>query len=677
MKRFFRILIGLVLFVIVIVAVVLVGIYTSHIPIKFGKYEDNVKWKYYVNKTLKVEGNGSIAFANDDGEAYFPEDIENLVISEGITGIKSDYRVKNNNKGISEKSISNNNYSSSDIRSVVVSQDLVVEREDYDEFKAVYKNIVNIHLPDSVKEIGDYAFLCFPELNEINIPKNIEKIDEYAFWNCKKIESLDISETKIESFDFLKNIENLKDLNVAHSNINANKIPSQVEKLNMPNNTVLNMNFITNLTNLREVNMSGCKISRVEYGNEMPISLEKIDLTDATISQYENLNFKDCIGLREVKLPKTCTQINVAMFDGCKSLEKIDLPENIKEIKSYAFQECANLKEIILPDSLEKIGDWVFEKCTSLTDIEIPYKTFSIGKYAFKDCKSLINVTSKNRNVNIDETAFSNCDKFKEVVYTDEGQKKLIDVVNVGDYVSYNPGSKYIENMDKYQGVKISGIIKAEEMNGSKKWQVLSKDIEKGTIELVASDITSQTVEFAEISGYNNSEEALNEICSIYANEEAGAISARCLNIGDVNKITNYTPSGEDVSCTYKTKYELDNETLEIIEKTDMGEYTYNMKSESIEYSYSRPDMFLKPSKTCWLASRCIGLEANNKIRHIKIRTLNSMMINSESLGFFLSEDSGTKFYTRSNSYLPVVVLKANIQTSGINSEGEWVLVNN
>ena len=696
MKKFLKVLAVVVGVIIVVAVAVLIGIYTSLIPIKFGKYDDNVKWKYYVNKTLKIEGKGTVAFINDDGESYFPEDIEKIVISEGITGIKSDYIINVNNK-LTKQSISNSNeYNSSStvtsVRSTVPSQNSTINVQNNEEkFESKYEKIESISLPDSVKEIGDFAFICFPNLNEVHIPKNIEKIDEYAFYNCGEIQSLDISETNIKDFEFLANIINLKELNLAKAKIDMSKVPTQIEKLNVSYNTISDMKLIANLIDLREINMSNCKVEKVEYGNKIPESLEKIDLTDATIGQYEYLKFEDCAKLTDVKLPTKYTQINLSMFDGCKSLEKIDLPDNIKEIRSYAFNDCAKLKEIILPNSLEKIGESAFRNCTSLTEIELPYRTFSIGRNAFWGCKLLSNVTSNNKNISIDETAFSNCNNFKEVFYLDNKAQRLVDVVNVGDYVLYNPGNKSIENFDKYQGVNISEAIKAEEMNGTKKWQVLSKDEKTGTIELVATDGANQSVEFEGINGYNNSEKALNEICSIYANEEAGAISARSLNINDVNKITNYTPSGEDVSYTYKTIYKLDNDTLDIIENTDIGEYNYHISSDSADYSYNtaKMNLFLKPSKVCWLASRCLKL--GTSVRQIEIRELSSSDVLATHLGNFFNPDSKfvegqgyvwvessqNKLYNRSNSFLPVVELKKDIQTSGRNGEGEWILVNN
>ena len=698
MKKFLKILAVVIGVIIVVTGAILIGIYTSLIPIKFGKYDDNVKWKYYVNKTLKIEGKGTVAFINDDGESYFPEDTEKIIISDGITGIKSDYKVKLNNQlTLTKQSINNSNeYNSSStvssVKSIISSQDWAMNVEnDEKTFESKYEKIASISLPDSVKEIGNFAFICFPKLNEVHIPKNIEKIDEYAFYNCGEIQSLDISETKMKNFEFLSNIINLKELNLAKAQIDMSKVPTQIEKLDISYNTISDMKLIANLINLREINMYNCKVEKVEYGNKIPASLEKIDLTDATIEQYEDLRFEDCTKLTDVKLPTKYTQINLSMFYGCKSLEKIDLPDNIKEIESYAFNDCAKLKEIILPDSLEKIGESVFRNCTSLTEIELPYRTFSIGRNAFEGCELLSNVTSNNKNISIDETAFSNCNNFKEVFFLDNKAQRLVDVVNVGDYVSYNPGNKSVENFDKYQGVNISEAIKAEEMNGTKKWQVLSKDEKTGTIELVASEGANQSVEFEGINGYNNSEKALNEICSIYANEEAGAVSARSLNINDVNKITNYIPNGEDVSHTYKTIYKLDNDTLDIIENTNIGEYNYHISSDAVDYSYNTVEMnlFLNPGKVCWLASRCLILKSY--LREIEIREFSSIGVYATHLGIFYDpvskrdegggyvweESSRNTLYNKSNSFLPVVELKTDIQTSGRNAEGEWLLVNN
>lgn len=87
MKKFFKIFIVLVLLAIVTSIVIIIGINMNYIPTKFGTYEDDVHWKYYKNKSLKIEGEGDICFINKNGRAYFPEDINDITIGDGITGI--------------------------------------------------------------------------------------------------------------------------------------------------------------------------------------------------------------------------------------------------------------------------------------------------------------------------------------------------------------------------------------------------------------------------------------------------------------------------------------------------------------------------------------------------------------------------------------------------------------
>ena len=54
------------------------------------------------------------------------------------------------------------------------------------------KNLTSIVIPESVTEIGHYAFQGCKNLTSLYIPKSVEIIGDYAFKGCKKLNSIEI-----------------------------------------------------------------------------------------------------------------------------------------------------------------------------------------------------------------------------------------------------------------------------------------------------------------------------------------------------------------------------------------------------------------------------------------------------------------------------------------------------
>ena len=74
------------------------------------------------------------------------------------------------------------------------------------------------NIPESVTEIGDWAFYGCKNLTEINIPESVTEIGFYAFYGCKSLKEITIPEsvTEIGNCAF-KNCKNLTEINIPES----------------------------------------------------------------------------------------------------------------------------------------------------------------------------------------------------------------------------------------------------------------------------------------------------------------------------------------------------------------------------------------------------------------------------------------------------------------------------
>ena len=146
--------------------------------------------------------------------------------------------------------------------------------------------------------------------------------------------------------------------------------------------------------------------------------------------------------------------------------------------------------------------------------------------------------------------------------------------LEIGSTVSYNPNGTYNWQAKYCSSTKTEttddvtlNSSTGEDFNISS-WKVLSIDESAGTVELVPSAPTTGTVYLGQAQGYNNGVKLLNDACSnLYGNSEK-EITARSINIEDIEKYMteealteahNYTSSssntkyGEQISSAYST----------------------------------------------------------------------------------------------------------------------------
>lgn len=159
--------------------------------------------------------------------------------------------------------------------------------------------------------------------------------------------------------------------------------------------------------------------------------------------------------------------------------------------------------------------------------------------------------------------------------YMDEalGKVEIPEGLEVGSTVTYNPSGSYKwlhkycsstkaekaedGTTDAYDLLE-SGTGKSFEIS---EWKVLSIDEATGKVELVPSSPTTGAVYLGQAQGYNNGVKLLNDACSnLYGNNQKG-ITARSINIEDIEKymtqeaLTGTNGAHNYVETNSNTKY--------------------------------------------------------------------------------------------------------------------------
>ena len=191
---------------------------------------------------------------------------------------------------------------------------------DIGDYAFSHSSLSNIVIPDSVTDIGDYAFSDCSSLTKIVIPNSVTDIGDYAFWECSSL-------TNIVIPDSVTDIGN-----------SAFEYCSSLSNIVIPNSVT--------------------------------------DIGDGA--------FAYCSFLSNIVIPDSVTDIGSSAFLGCSSLVKIVIPDSVTDIGVFAFEYCSSLSKIVIPDSVTDIGKGAFSGCSLSYDFKQELIS-RFGKEIFND----------------------------------------------------------------------------------------------------------------------------------------------------------------------------------------------------------------------------------------------------------------------------------------------------
>ena len=205
--------------------------------------------------------------------------------------------------------------------------------------------LTSINIPNSVTEIGNYAFNECKALTSVTIPESVTKIGYYYEW-CK-----------LTDYSPFSGCEALTSIIVATGNTVYDSRG--------------NCNAIIETKTNRLI--QGCA------NTVIPDSVTEIGY-DA---------FNGCTALTSITIPNSVTAIGWGAFSGCKALTSVNIPDSVTWIGDCAFSKCKGLTSISIPNSVTEIGEHAFSECKALTSITIPESVTAIGNRPFAGCESL------------------------------------------------------------------------------------------------------------------------------------------------------------------------------------------------------------------------------------------------------------------------------------------------
>ena len=199
-----------------------------------------------------------------------------------------------------------------------------------------------ITIPESVRVIGEWAFMSCTSLTSVTIPEGVTVIGEGAFEYCNSLTSVTIPEsvTSIGDRTFY-----------GCESLTSVTIPGSVESIG-------------------EYAFYKCK-SLVSV--TIPESVE-------TIGEWA---FGYCSNLESINIPLSVTTIGNNPFSYCSKIESITIPEGVTTIGEYEFAYLTGMKSVTIPHGVTTLCNDAFYGCTSLTTVTIPESVTSIGQQVF------------------------------------------------------------------------------------------------------------------------------------------------------------------------------------------------------------------------------------------------------------------------------------------------------
>ena len=233
-------------------------------------------------------------------------------------------------------------------------------------------NVQKAVLEDGMVKVPANLFHNNEKLKYITLPESITSIEERAFKECKNL-----TDIKIPS-----NITSIGDSVFEKSGLTKIDIPDSVTRIGA---------YVfadTNLTELKLPNRLTYLGNRVLSGNTgvTEITIPKT-LTEVGSQGYMFTTIDGPFtesNIQKAVLEEGMVKVPANLFHNNEKLKYVTLPESITSIEEMAFKECKNLTDVKIPSNTTRIGDSVFEK-SGLTKIDIPDSVTRIGAYVFAD----------------------------------------------------------------------------------------------------------------------------------------------------------------------------------------------------------------------------------------------------------------------------------------------------
>ena len=258
--------------------------------------------------------------------------------------------------------------------------------------------VQEIILPESVCEIGEFAFAKNKKLEKCLLPEGIRVIPDGAFRDCRELRDVNLPDglVSIGAWAF------------ANTGLHEVVLPSTVESLGRY--------VFSECESMERITLSDA-LTSIPRGAFHDCWAEEIRLPDS-IREIGAEAFSRMLCLKEIQLPEGMTCIaDYCFFDTC--LQQIDIPKSVTYIGNMAFMidyySGGNMTGLELPEGLLFIGSRAFDNQGSLKEITLPGGILGIGDRTFEYCSELESAVLSVGITEIPDRMFNRCESLREI----------------------------------------------------------------------------------------------------------------------------------------------------------------------------------------------------------------------------------------------------------------------
>ena len=241
-----------------------------------------------------------------------------------------------------------------------------------------YNKLTSVKLPDGLKTIGYGAFWYGGNISSIVIPNSVTEIGTYAFSDCS-IKSIIVGSGVLDVGGGIDAVKIIWLPNTPPKGFASSKSEMTYKSTKYFGETIKEDFIYPLLSSMFEVD-------GIRY---IPLSMSE-RTCEAIDAVYDESAALTKIGTKVTYRGVTFTVKYVRPYTCCGNtyIKNVELTD-LANIEDHVFDGCTNLGSVKLPETVEFLGKSSFQDCSSIKAIIVPAKTTIIKDNTFKGCKSL------------------------------------------------------------------------------------------------------------------------------------------------------------------------------------------------------------------------------------------------------------------------------------------------